>query len=244
MAKKNAATKDRDKENGDNGSTKAIYVQVSSEVREIIDKYKNEGKTISSIVEDAIKKYDEFRSLSPEAYAIIERYKDKYENEHQIIEEGIKSLVEKINPSDEKELWCRMRDEMQMMLIGKTTFNQMLAAAESEETSLYKPQKKNVALDVILWYTGIPINKLSLQEIIEAIEKVWIVANYFYFIDAKKEEGKDEYHILFKHHQNRRYSEYWLGYFQELFTSQDLSFECEVEGQALDESLSLTVVEK
>ena len=82
--------------------------------------------------------------------------------------------------------------------------------------------------------------KLSLEEIVNAIQKVWIVANYFYFIDIKK-ESVDQYHIIFKHHQNKRYSNYWFGYFKELFDSEDLSFKCVVEGEEFDETLSMTV---
>lgn len=47
--------------------------------------------------------------------------------------------------------------------------------------------------------------------------------------------------MLFRHRQNKRYSAYWLGYFTELFKSQEIAFKYEVEGQAFDETLSLTV---
>ena len=100
--------------------------------------------------------------------------------------------------------------------------------------------KKNISRDVILWYTGKPIKDLSLEEIITTIEKVWKAANFFYNIDTKKTMA-DQYHMIFHHYQNKRYSNYWLGYFKELFNSEDLSFKCELEGVVLDESLSLTI---
>ena len=59
-------------------------------------------------------------------------------------------------------------------------------------------------------------------------------------IDVNKESA-DEFHMLFRHRQNKRYGTYWLGYFTELFTSEEMPFKCEVEGQAFDESISLTL---
>ena len=127
-----------------------------------------------------------------------------------------------------------------MVALGKTTFSQLLAAAEAPKESLDKPIKKNIALDVIMWFTGKPLKNLTLEEIIVAIEKVWKVANFFYQVEVKKED-EDQYHVIFRHNQNKRYSLYWFGYFKELFSSEDLSFKSIVEGQILGESLSLTI---
>ena len=99
--------------------------------------------------------------------------------------------------------------------------------------------KKNVAIDLILWHTGKPLKNLSLKEIITTVQKIWVVDNYFYKIDVHHED--DEFHILFKHRQNKRYSRYWLGYFTELFHSDDLPYKCVIEGQAFDETLSMTI---
>ncbi len=221
---------------------KSIYVKVSDETREIIDVYKDEGKTISSIIEEAIQIYNDLYSISPDVQAILENYKTESRSMIRNMEETINILYSERNhlKSEELDLWCRARGEMKMMLIGKTTFNQLLTAAETPKESLAKPQKRNIALDVILWCTGKPIRNLSLEEIVNAIQKFWIVANYFYFIDVKK-ESEDQYHMIFKHHQNKRYSNYWFGYFTELFHSEDLSFKCVVEGEEFDETLSLTI---
>jgi len=231
-----------EKEVAESKDNNPIYVKVSNETREIIDKYKEEGKTISYIIEDAIDLYDNIKSLSPEVAGIINKYKEKYGSEAKLFENAVKLLnkQENLDRSEDIDLWCRARDELHMMLIGKTTFNQMLMAAETPEVSLDKPMKKNIALDVILWVTGKPLKDLSLEEIINAIKKMWIVANYFYFIDVKK-IANDEFHLIFKHHENKRYSNYWLGYFTELFLSNGLPFKCGVEGQAFDETLSLSI---
>ena len=102
-----------------------------------------------------------------------------------------------------------------------------------------KPFKKNVAIDLILWYTGKPLKNLKLEEIIATVQKMWVVANYFYKIDVHSEG--DEFHLLFKHRQNKRYSRYWMGYFTELFISEDLPYKCIIESQAFDETLSMTI---
>jgi len=236
-------TEDKDgKEEAKVEKEKSIYVKVSDDIREIIDKHKETGKTISSIIEEAIKIYDNFKAMSPEILAILDKYKEEFGSKMEEIEEALKVFDHQKDPqnAEDIDLWCRAREELQMMLIGKTTFNQLLTAAETPKESLDKPVKKNIAFDVILWYTGKPIRSLSLEEIISAIKRVWVVTNYFYFIDLKQ-EAEDQYYIVFKHHQNKRYSNYWLRYFKELFTSDDLSFKTLVEGESFDETLSLTI---
>jgi len=217
---------------------KPIYVKVSDETRSLIDKYKDHGTTISDLVKNAIKCYDDFNSISPEIHAIIDKYREKEESNISFIERAVKYYGEQKNL--DRDLWVRARDEMKMMLIGKTTFNQLIAAAEAPEESLAKPWHKNVAIDIILWYTGKPLKSLTIEEIIKTIQKIWVVANYFYTIDIKKER-EDEYHLLFRHRQNKRYSAYWLGYFTELFHSEEMPFKIAVEGQTFDETLSMTV---
>ena len=220
----------------------SIYVKVTDETRKFIDKFKDEGKTISKIIEDAIKMYKNYYMMPPEVLAIVDKYEKDFGEKIGVIVEAIKCYDEKKEPAktEDMDLWIRAREELGMMLIGKTTFKQLLTAAETPEESLDKPIKRNIAKDIILWYTGKHLFSLELSEIVFAIEKLWKMANYFYFIEAKKEEN-DQFHIIFRHNQNARYSNYWLRYFTELFSSSELSFKCIVEGQALDESLSLTV---
>ncbi|TFF87170.1 MAG: hypothetical protein EU550_03790 [Promethearchaeota archaeon] len=174
--------------------------------------------------------------------AVLERYEDNFGGEWPLIQEALKEFDKEKTPAklEDLDLWCKAREELQMMLIGKTTFNQLLFAAETPEMSLEKPMKRNIALDVILWYTRKQVKDLSLEEILQAIKKMWKVANFFYFIDIR-EDDKDSFSLILKHHQNKRYSNYWLGYFKELFTSNNLAFKSKVDGQALDETISLNV---
>ena len=216
---------------------KPIYVKVDETTRNIIDKYKHLGTTISNLVKDAVEMYDEYNSMSPEAKAVVDTYKEDDEKIITFFERAITYYGKQKNL--DRDLWVRTRDEMKMMLIGKTTFNQLIAAAEAPKDALEKPFKKNVAFDIILWYTGKPIKNLTLEEIITTVRKMWVVANYFYKIDVHHEG--DEYHLLFKHRQNKRYSRYWLGYFTELFNSEELAYKCITEGQTFDETLSMTI---
>jgi len=218
---------------------KPVYIKVSDETRNLIDKYKEKGTTISDLVKNAIKCYDDFNNISPEINAIINKYKKEDQSTMDFIEFAIKYYGD-LRALD-RELWIRARDEMKMMLIGKTTFNQLIAAAEAPEDAISKPWRKNVAIDLILWYNNSkPLKTLSMQDIICTVQKMWVVANYFHTIDVKK-ESEDTYHLLFRHRQNKRYGIYWLGYFTELFTSEEMPFKCEVEGQAFDESVSMSI---
>ena len=216
-----------------------IYVKVSDETRNLIDKYKDQGTTISDLVRNAVKCFDDFNSISPEIHAIIEKFKEVDETDISFIEQAIKYYGDQ--KALDRDLWVRARDEMKMMLIGKTTFNQLIHAAEMPEDSLERPFKKNVALDLIVWYNeSRPLKSLTIDQIIATVQKMWVVANYFYKIDVVKEDEK-MFHLLFKHRQNKRYSSYWFGYFKELFTSGEMPFEADFDGQKFEESLSITI---
>jgi len=183
---KTDATKETD------SKVKPLFVQVDETTRNIIDKYKNLGTTISNLVKNAVEMYDEYNSMSPDVKAIIDTYKEEEENLVSFLEHAIQYYGQQKNL--DRDLWVRTRDEMKMMLIGKTTFNQLIAAAEAPEDALEKPFKKNVAIDLILWYTGKPLKNLSLEEVITTVQKVWVVANYFYKIDVHHEEDEFLYY--------------------------------------------------
>lgn len=236
-----------EKSEGPSGKSN-IYVQVSAATREIINKYKDKGQTISAIVEGAVDMYEQFYSIPPDLLALIERLKGPdtptFQEEFGVIKDALKLRAEQKTPekTPDIELWCKTREEMQMLLIGKTTFNQLIAAAENPESSLEKPIKKNTALDLVLWYTKKPIKELSLDDLLTAIKKIWVMANYFFLIEVIKSD-QNKYHIIFKHHQNKRYSKFWSMLFQNLLQNEDLSFKCIVDGDALEESLSITIKE-
>ncbi|MHA1915980.1 MAG: hypothetical protein ACW986_08815 [Promethearchaeota archaeon] len=239
IAKENNKPKEKNEIKESEPKDKSIFVKVSDETRGLIDKYKTQGTTISDLVKSAVECYNNFHSISPDAHAIIEKFKEGNESNIAFIERAIKYYGDQKDL--DRDIWVRARDEMKMMLIGKTTFNQLIAAAQAPEDRREKPWRKNVGIDIILWYNDSrPLKSLSIEEILKAIQKIWLVANYFHHIDIKK-EGEDEFHMLFRHRQNKRYSTYWLGYFTELFNSEDMAFKCAVEGTAFDETLSITI---
>ncbi|TFG25402.1 MAG: hypothetical protein EU533_01175 [Promethearchaeota archaeon] len=231
----------KDDNNSKEGETKdkPIYVKVSDETREIIDKHKELGTSISNLIRDAVKIYDAYSSMSSEVQAIVEKYREKDESVISFLQRVIKYYGE-LKATD-RDIWIRARDEMKMMLIGKTTFNQLIHAAAEPQDALSRPFKRNVAMDLIMWYNDSkPVKTLSIEQIIKTIQKIWVVANYFYTIDVTQIDQK-EYHLLFRHRQNKRYSEYWLGYFTELFKSPEMPCQCEIEGVCYDESISITI---
>ncbi|MFX0181068.1 MAG: hypothetical protein ACFE78_12830 [Candidatus Hodarchaeota archaeon] len=237
---KSDETENEESEKIEEAKDKPIYVKVSDETRTIIDKYRDEkGMTISNLVANAIKMFDEYNAMAPEIQAVINKHKEESESIISFLQKAIQFYG--VQKDLDRDLFLRLREEMKMMLIGKTTFNQLIAAAEEPKKAVEMPHKRNVALDIIMWYNNSrPLKHLTMEEIMKTIQKIWVVANYFYAIDITK-ESEDEYHMLFHHRQDKRYSKYWLGYFTELFKSKELSFTCFIEGQAFDESISMTI---
>ena len=236
-----------DKEERDKKES-SIYVKVTEEIRNIIDRHKKEGKTISSIVESALIMYDGYSSMAPDVQAILDKYVEEYDSKINVVEEALRLLEAQkdITKSDTMDLWCRARDRG-MMLIGKTTFNQLLAAAAAKKDSLERPQRKNNAMDIILWYLGPgkTIKNITLRDIVYAIQTMWTVSNYFDKIEVT-EEG-DTFYLSFMHQQHLNYSTYWLGYFQILFEMLHahavVPFKCSIEGEPFEQTISLTIKE-
>jgi len=149
---------EKEYEKGEEVKGNPIYVKVSNETRAKIDKFKEEGKTISSIIAEAIELYHTYTSLAPEIKSVLHKYHEEYGTDLNIIEEAVKLFDKQKDPekAEDIDLWCRARDELKMMLIGTTTFIQLLAAAEAPKESLDRPIKKNIALDVIMVYWKTP----------------------------------------------------------------------------------------
>ena len=103
----------------ESGSTAGDFFWAKSE--KLDPDYKREKITISTVIEEAIETYQEYKSLSPEILQLVKKYANEYGSITTVIEEAIKLLEQKKNPemADDLDLWCRAREEMQMMLIGK-----------------------------------------------------------------------------------------------------------------------------
>lgn len=90
IAKENDKFDDKNEIKEAEPKDKAIYLKVSDETRELIDKYKTQGTTISDLVRNAVKCFDDFNSISPDIHATIEKYKEKDESDIKFIERAIK----------------------------------------------------------------------------------------------------------------------------------------------------------
>jgi len=223
--------------------SKSVYVNVRKEIRDLIDTLKEQQNcNMNTIIEKAIELYSQYLSMNLKTHHIIEKLLPEFEDQFKLFEESVKFYYKLSKKKKKSKIrwWCNARSEMQMMLIGKTDFNQLIAAAEAPEDELTRPIKKNEAFDLIIWYNKKQIKDLELEEILKSIKKVWVIANYFYKIDVEN-VNTDQFLLTFKHNQNRRYSIYWLKYFTEFFKSEDFPFKILIEGEYFEKTLIIKI---
>ncbi|MBD3254884.1 MAG: hypothetical protein GF383_07310 [Candidatus Lokiarchaeota archaeon] len=218
-----------------------IYAKVPEETRKIIDELKDQGKTISYIISSAIDIYFIYNSMPQGLKDYVEKHSKEFGGRRNVVKEAIRLLQsqEERDKAEDIDLWIRARREMNMMLVGKKMFIELISYDKERN---YKITKKlqNLALDIILWYLRKPIKDLSFEEFLFAVKRIWIVLNYFTLIDVKKESNKI-YYVTFKHSQNKIFSDFWKDYFIDLFKLKRFAFECIVEGESYEESFSLTI---
>lgn len=224
------------------GKSHYIYTKVTEKTREIIDRLKEEGKTISYIINSAIDIYDIYNSAPKEVKDFVDDYKEEYGGRKNVVIEAVKFLESQKHreKADGMDLWGRAKEEMNVMLISKKLFTQLITMIKNPTNNVNQISMKNLALDPILWFTGKPIKNLTLEEILNAIKKIWIIFNYFSLIDINK-ESPNQYYVIFSHRQNKYYSNFWLNYLNNIFNSDNFSFKCKAIGDAYEETLSLTI---
>ncbi len=156
-------------------------------------------------------------TISMEKENILNAYaklKDKdgnkiYGNKSKVIEKAL-DLLEKFHHPDKEEehsLWNRTKDELKMLLVGKPTF---IAYITGDYKNVYR---NNIALDLVEWYAQKAIDELSVEDILNAIKKIWITANYFYKISIEKGSKGNYIMLLYHEFQNERFGEFWANYF-------------------------------
>jgi hypothetical protein len=219
-----------------------IYAKITDETRSKIDALKEEGKTISYIIQSAIDIYTIYHSSPREIKEFVFAHEDEFGGQKELVMEAIQQFIAKLDRSkaSDEVLWERTRLEMNVMIVGKKFITQLINAADIKGFTLKKPQIRNLAIDPILWYSGKPIKELDLEEFLNIIKKIWVVFKYFNLIDIKKQD-ENEYYVMFNHRQNKSYSNFWLKIFKELFKLEEFSFQCTVDGEAYEETLSLTI---
>ncbi|MFX1259570.1 MAG: hypothetical protein ACFFAN_17080 [Promethearchaeota archaeon] len=224
--------------------TQSLYAKkIKPTTRRKIDLIKDDKHLeIGNIIDSAIDLYYDYLSMDPKVLKLVEKYIPSFGTECKIFEESMRYLHKERKREKRKDLewWCKAKDEMRMMLIGETDFNQLIAAAENPKENLDRPAKKNVAFDLIIWYTGKSIKDLELEEILSTIKRIWVIQNYFYNIDIKN-VNNDQFLLTFKHQQNKRYSDYWLRYFTRFFESEDFPYKILVEGEFFEKTLIIKI---
>jgi hypothetical protein len=181
-------------------------------------------------------------TLSLRANDLLEKYKnykDKngdlvFSTKSQIIENALELLDKQFLPEkdDLASIWNRAKDELNMVLVGKTTFLSYISG------DYKKAFKENVAIEIVEWYKGKFITEMDLLELLKALKTIWIAANYFYKIDI--EQGSwGSYQMSFYHDfHNEHYSKFWGNYFQAFITHHK---KCEIEIFSRTESLVLRI---
>lgn len=238
---KQSSSKEEDKTDNNEKKEKDhyIYAKVSDTTRTTIDTLKEQGKTISYIIKSAIDIYEIYNSIPDEIKKFVEDYGIQFGGRRKVVIEALRQLMTKyLRPkASDDDLWDRAREELNVMIVGKKFFGQLL---EQSKNNFEQLKVSNLAIDPLLWYLGKPIKELSLEDFLNAIKKIWVVFNFFNLIDVKK-ETEDYFYIIFNHRQNKQYSNFWLKFFKELFTSGELPFKYNVEGEAYEETFSLTI---
>ena len=174
-------------------------------------------------------------TISNDAFSIVEEFEEEYGSKSAVVDEAIKILKKFKEPhlGTIKEMWCRARDELNMVLVGKTTFLSYIKSKYGEAI------KKNIAVEVIEWFLGKRKEEINLEEFIKGLTGMWQVANYFYKINLEKNEN-GTFQIRFNHDLTREYSSYWVEYFETVLKD---NWNCTVDSFIRNESFYLIIKE-
>ncbi|MFX0022726.1 MAG: hypothetical protein ACFE9S_10390 [Candidatus Hermodarchaeota archaeon] len=175
-------------------------------------------------------------TISHESFAIVNQYEEEFGSKSAVIDAAIKSLKRFKEPQleDQKRIWCRAREELNMLLVGKTTFLNYIKGEVEEAFT------KNIAVESIEWYLGKRKELMTLQEFLIGLKGMWEVANYFHNIDLEKNE-KGTFQMRFNHDLTQEYSNFWAKYFEKLLKD---NWKCFVEAFIRNESFYLIIREE
>jgi predicted CopG family antitoxin len=172
-------------------------------------------------------------TISDESYEILQQFKEEFGSKSAVVDAGLKSLKKLKEPhlEDQRKIWCRARDELNMLLVGKTTFLSYIKGNVEEAYS------KNIAIEAIEWYLGKTIENMTLQKFLEGLKGMWLAANYFYKIELEKNE-KGTFQLRFNHELTKEYSIFWAKYFEKILID---NWGCFVEAFIRNESFYLII---
>lgn len=175
-------------------------------------------------------------TISHESYEILKQYEEEFGSKSAVVDAAIKSLKKFKQPQlmDQRSIWCRARDELNMLLVGKTTYlNYIKGKVEDVFT-------KNLAVESIEWYLGKRKEIMTFEEFLNGLKGMWQAANYFYNIELEKND-KGTYQMRFNHDLTKDYSEFWAKYFEKVLKD---NWSCFVEAFIRNESLYLIIREE
>lgn len=175
-------------------------------------------------------------TISHESYEILQQFEEEFGSKSAVVDAAIKSLKKFKEPQleDQGRIWSRAREELNMVLVGKTTFLNYIKGEVEEAFT------KNIAVESIEWYLGKRIELMKLQEFLNGLKGMWQVANYFYNIDLEKND-KGTFQMRFNHDLTKEYSDFWARYFEKLLKD---NWRCFVEAFIRIESFYLIVREE
>ena len=180
--------------------------------------------TISKQTKELIEKYAEYKD---------ENGQKLFGNQSRVIEKASELLDNYYNPkeNDVNTIWCRAREELNMVLVGKTTF---LSYIKGKSKQAYT---QKIAIEVIEWYLGKRIDEVDLEEFLQGLRGMWHVANYFHKIDLEKNE-EGAFQMRFHHDLTKKYSRFWAEYFETVLNN---NWECSVDSFIRNESFYLII---
>jgi len=202
-----------------------IHTTISEEAKGILDKYskktdeKNKKATVTKrkILEEALDLYEKYHESGKDAFEDAMELYEKFQNPEK---------------DDAENIWMRFRNELDMVSVGKTTFLAYISGDYS------KAIKENVSVEILEWYLGKTIDKMSLEEVLKGLKALWMAGNYFNQIDIVKNKG-GAYMISFHHNfRSKRYGEFWGEYFSALLRQHQ---NCKVEVFIRNESFVLNI---
>jgi hypothetical protein len=179
-----------------------------------------------------IKKVQLHARISEEIYNTIDDLAEDYGSKSKVIEKAVDFFKKyKKNWDKEQQTWNRARKELNMVLVGRTTFQSYISG--NYETAW----KENIATKVIEWITQKHLSDLSLEKTLEAIRDMWIIANYFTHVEIKN-LGKNSFVMTFYHTFNQKYGQFWSNYFK---TWLENNKKCEITYSVEHEFFKLTI---
>ena len=203
----------------------AIHTTISMNAKNILDKFskktddenKKASVTKRKILEDALDLYEKYHESGEDAFEDAMELYEKFQNPEK---------------DDAQNIWMRFRNELDMVSVGKTTFLAYISGDYSRAI------KENVSVEILEWYLGKTINKMSLEEVLKGLKALWMAGNYFNQVDIVKNKG-GAYMMSFHHNfRSKKYGEFWGEYFTALLKQHQ---KCEVEVFIRNESLVLNI---